>query len=104
MLKGCFHSDHDELRHSLRSVLANFRQHTASFRLLTADFPVPQHEEDPELGSVLCGALESNAWRLGQVPQFLNLEQDRWVDGDVPLHVSHHSQFFSNYSGTSFNR
>ncbi|KZW02608.1 hypothetical protein EXIGLDRAFT_759733 [Exidia glandulosa HHB12029] len=95
--------DHDELRHSLRSVLNNFRQHTASFHLLTADFPIPAYEQNPVMGTDLCGALDSSSWRLGQVPQFLNLEQDRWLDGDIGLTVSHHSQFFSNYSGTSFN-
>ena len=33
-------SDHDELRHSFRSVLKHFRAHVNSFTLFTSDFPL----------------------------------------------------------------
>ncbi|EJD55589.1 hypothetical protein AURDEDRAFT_179322 [Auricularia subglabra TFB-10046 SS5] len=89
--------DHDELRHSMRSVLANFRQHAGSFHLLTADFALPDYGPDD-----FC-PVDTSDWRVGQVPQYLDLEQDRWTDGDVALSVSHHAQFFANYTGTTFN-
>ena len=49
-------------------------------------------------------AVDTSSWRVGQIPQFLDVEQDRWTDGDIALSVSHHAQFFAKYTGTTFNR
>lgn len=90
--------DHDELRHSLRSVLANFRGYAGQFFLLTADFPLPT--TTPNLTQAL-----PPGWRLGQIPQWLDIEaRTSWVDGDVGLQVVHHAQVFQPYLGTNFNR
>ena len=89
-------SDHDELRHSFRSVLAAFRQHLNRILLLTSDFPVPS----PNLTL-------SASWRLSQLPQWLDLaKQTRsgWWDGDVSLDIVHHAEIFRPYLGTNFNR
>lgn len=89
-------SDHDELRHSFRSVLAAFRQHVSRILLLTSDFPVPP----PNITL-------SASWRLSQLPQWLDLaKQTRsgWSDGDVSLDIIHHAEIFQPYYGTNFNR
>ncbi|CCM03068.1 uncharacterized protein FIBRA_05188 [Fibroporia radiculosa] len=89
--------NHDELRHSLRSVLANFRKYIGHFRLLTSDFPVPATTPNLTL---------SASWRLGQIPQWLDLGKHThsgWKDGAVSLDVVHHAQIFSSYEGTNFN-
>ncbi|PCH40329.1 hypothetical protein WOLCODRAFT_136778 [Wolfiporia cocos MD-104 SS10] len=89
--------DHDELRHSLRSILANFRSHIGSFLLLTSDFPIP--ETTPNL--TLPGA-----WRLGQIPQWLDLSKQTrsgWRDSDVALKILHHAEIFQPYEDTIFN-
>lgn len=86
------HSDNDELRHSMRSVVANFRPWTKHFRLLTSDFPMPYNLSFPD------------DWRLGQVPQWLDESQKRWVDGDIALSVIHHAEIFEDYNDTTFNR
>ncbi|KAH9933266.1 hypothetical protein B0H21DRAFT_835315 [Amylocystis lapponica] len=92
--------DHDELRHSMRSVLLNFRPHARHFRLLTADYPVPS--TDPDLAFST-----EDGWRLGQVPQWLDLSRQTargtWRDGDVELSLTHHAEIFSPYEGTNFN-
>ncbi|KZT64246.1 hypothetical protein DAEQUDRAFT_732853 [Daedalea quercina L-15889] len=87
--------DHDELRHSFRSVLAAFRDHLNRILLLTSDFPVPFPSLAP-----------SASWRLSQLPQWLDLaKQTRsgWKDGDVVLDIIHHSEIFRPYLGTNFN-
>ncbi|EPS98615.1 hypothetical protein FOMPIDRAFT_59328 [Fomitopsis schrenkii] len=87
--------DHDELRHSFRSVLAAFRQHVSRILLLTSDFPVPP----PNITL-------SASWRLSQLPQWLDLaKQTRsgWSDGDVSLDIIHHAEIFQPYYGTNFN-
>lgn len=84
----------------MRSVLANFRPHARRFRLLAADFPVP--DDIPVINLSV-----ATDWRLGQVPQWLDLAKHTargWRDGQVLLEVHHHSQFFSPYIGTGFNR
>ncbi|KZT11751.1 uncharacterized protein LAESUDRAFT_641601 [Laetiporus sulphureus 93-53] len=91
--------DHDELRHSLRSVLAHFRTHMGTAYLLTSDFPVPA--TDPQLNFS-----RAADWRLGQVPQWLDLRQGAaggWTDEDVTLKVVHHAEVFDDYNGTVFN-
>jgi len=93
--------DHDELRYSMRSVLLNFGSYTSHFRLVTADFPYPQ---DVANGSNITSP---ELWRLGQVPQWLDMgkrtESGVWRDGAVDLAVTHHAQIFSPYNGTNFN-
>ncbi|KAH9933272.1 hypothetical protein B0H21DRAFT_780951 [Amylocystis lapponica] len=91
--------DHDELRHSMRSVLQNFRNHTARFRLLTADFPVPPEAHNGSNAS-------HPERRLGQIPQWLDVDGQNmsgWLDGAVELSATHHGQIFSPYNGTNFN-
>ncbi|KAL7279706.1 hypothetical protein ACG7TL_006113 [Trametes sanguinea] len=93
--------DHDELRHSVRSVLANFRQYANGFRILTSDF------DYPEEGIHKHPLLEHGAgsWRLGLQPQWLRSAQGqtRWQDGDVELSLTHHVQFMDPYHDTVFN-
>ncbi|KAI0927538.1 hypothetical protein AcV5_008051 [Taiwanofungus camphoratus] len=93
--------DHDELRHSMRSVLDNFRAHAGRFHLITADFPVP----DSIVNNV--NSTLDASWRLGQIPQWLDLDKRTasgdWWDGRVGLSVTHHAEIFSPYSGTNFN-
>ncbi|KAH7340746.1 hypothetical protein B0J17DRAFT_749529 [Rhizoctonia solani] len=86
--------DHDELRHSLRSVLQHFRPYTSQFHLLTSDFAFPSCSPDDYAG-----------WRLGQIPQWLRLDgPSHWKDGSVELSVVPHARFFSeNYRYTTFN-
>ncbi|CCM05604.1 uncharacterized protein FIBRA_07832 [Fibroporia radiculosa] len=89
--------DHDELRHSMRSVLANFRDYAGHFFLLTSDFPIPA--TTPNLAF-------SASWRLGQVPQWLDLSKqttEGWLDGDVSLQLVHHAEIFRPYDRTNFN-
>ncbi|PCH40334.1 hypothetical protein WOLCODRAFT_98719 [Wolfiporia cocos MD-104 SS10] len=93
--------EHDELRHSMRSVLANFRAYTARFHLLTADFPIPTvYAEKHNITS-------PERWRLGQVPQWLDLQKETntggWRSGNVELTVLHHAEIFRPYNGTNFN-
>ncbi|TFY60886.1 hypothetical protein EVJ58_g4869 [Rhodofomes roseus] len=88
--------DHDELRHSFRSVLASFRPYLNRILLLTSDFPEPA-----ALNLTL-----SASWRLSQIPQWLDLAQQTragWKDGDVPLNIIHHAEIFRPYVGTNFN-
>ncbi|KAJ3559317.1 hypothetical protein NM688_g420 [Phlebia brevispora] len=87
--------DHDELRHSMRSVLEHFRSHAGNFHLLASDFYMP-------LGPNMT---TDRPWRLGQVPQWLNTKQatQNWLDGRVHLSVAHHADIFYPYSDTIFN-
>ncbi|KAG8745306.1 hypothetical protein FRC10_008323 [Ceratobasidium sp. 414] len=86
--------DHDELRHSMRSVLQHFRQYTTRFHLITSDFAFPS-----------CNPDEYAGWRLGQVPQWLDLRRSfAWQDGGVQLNVVHHAKLFDkDYRYTTFN-
>ena len=43
-------------------------------------------------------------WRLGQVPQWLEVSDGSWVDGDVELSLIHHAELFEEYNDTIFNR
>ncbi|KAI0629884.1 hypothetical protein C8Q77DRAFT_1065020 [Trametes polyzona] len=93
--------DHDELRHSIRSVLANFRPYTNRFRILTSDFFYPEkgtskhHFPDPGAGY----------WRLGLQPQWLQPIDDstQWRDGNVQLSLTHHAHLMDPYNDTIFN-
>ncbi|KIJ52435.1 hypothetical protein M422DRAFT_64923 [Sphaerobolus stellatus SS14] len=91
--------DHDELRHSVRSVLQHFRNNTRHLKILTSDFDLPLPiKEDGEDSSV--------EKRLGLVPSWLNLTSEsapHWTDGDVGLEMVFHSQIFKDYDGSSFN-
>lgn len=86
--------DHDELRYSMRSVLANFRPYLGSFHLLTTDFAIPDTAENITVPT---------DYRLGQVPQWLNVEQRPWTDGHVDLSITHHAQIFHPYEDNIFN-
>lgn len=87
--------DHDELRHSMRSVLQHFRPHTSQFHLVTSDFAFPSCNPDQYAG-----------WRLSQIPQWLELRTaDRLTDGDVKLNIVPHAKIFNkDYKYTTFNR
>ncbi|KAF8610532.1 hypothetical protein BDV93DRAFT_517652 [Ceratobasidium sp. AG-I] len=86
--------DHDELRHSMRSVLQHFRSHTSQFHLITSDFAFPSCNPDQYAG-----------WRLGQIPQWLDLRKThRLTDGNVKLNIVHHASIFNkDYKYTTFN-
>ncbi|GJE97686.1 hypothetical protein PsYK624_139070 [Phanerochaete sordida] len=86
--------DNDELRHSMRSVLANWRNHAGRFHLITSDFAVPDS---------LTNASVPDDWRLGQVPQWLDMENRAWRDENVDLNIIHHAQIFRPYVGNNFN-
>ncbi|KAG8709620.1 Xanthine phosphoribosyltransferase 1 [Ceratobasidium sp. 423] len=81
--------EHDELRHSIRSVLDNFRRWSSRFQILAADFPFPA-----------CNLTESRNIRLGQVPQWLR--KGLRTDGSITLDVVQHAQFMSNYRQSTF--
>ncbi|KZV94600.1 hypothetical protein EXIGLDRAFT_767013 [Exidia glandulosa HHB12029] len=88
--------DHDELRHSMRSVLRHFRPHLSRVHLVTADLPPPSNVNE----TVECASSTS---RLGQIPQWLMLGTLDTADGSVSFSLRHHSQFFTQYSDTVFN-
>jgi hypothetical protein len=91
-------SDHDELRHSIRSVLRYFGGHTAQLHIVTSDFPIPI--------PVMDGGMPYNGTRrLGLVPRWLDPARlGNWRDGDVRLGLKYHSEMFQAYNGSSFNR
>ncbi|KAI8994106.1 hypothetical protein BD414DRAFT_273374 [Trametes punicea] len=93
--------DHDELRHSIRSVLANYRPYSNRFRIITSDFDYPEE-----------GAYNQNFpvpgagyWRLGLQPQWLETSGNstEWRDGHIQLSLTHHAHFMEPYNFTSFN-
>ena len=88
-------SDHDELRFSMRSVLKHFRASLRQFHLVTADFGIPDTE--PRM------PMEPD-FRLGQVPQWLKVQDTAWKDGHVKLSTIHHAEIFDPYNDTIFNR
>ncbi|KZV97495.1 hypothetical protein EXIGLDRAFT_703164, partial [Exidia glandulosa HHB12029] len=101
--------EHDELRHSFRSVLQHFRPHVNRIHLVTGDLPVPNDEgndtyaintQDQESAPCPHARQTQTVPRLGQVPAWLNTSQP---DGDVQIDVTHHSQYFSQYTDTVFN-
>jgi len=84
------HSDHDELKHSIRSVLQHFGGHTTQFHLVAADMPHPDNR---------------NPFRLGLMPQWLNSDaMGHWKHGHISLALQHHSQLFIGPGRPSFNR
>nr|VWO99700.1 Uncharacterized protein [Ganoderma boninense] len=96
--------DHDELRHSLRSVLANFRPYTRRFRILSSDIDYPT--EDPEDSMRSFPDPGPGYWRLGLQPQWLDAGDNitpEWRDGDIRLSLTHHAHFFEPYNRTIFN-
>ena len=87
--------DHDELRYSFRSVLANFRPYLGRFHLLTTDFAMPENTGNNSIPI---------DYRLGQVPQWLDTDRRPWADGHVELSIKHHAQIFHPYEDNIFNR
>lgn len=84
------HSDHGELKHSIRSVLQHFGGHTTQFHLVAADMPHPDG---------------GNPFRLGLMPQWLNFDaMDHWKHDHIGLTLQHHSQVFISPGRPSFNR
>ncbi|CAE6481932.1 unnamed protein product [Rhizoctonia solani] len=81
--------EHDELRHSIRSVLDSFGRWTPRFYILAADFPLPA-----------CNLTDSRDVRLGQVPQWLR--KSLRTDGSITLDVVQHAQFMSDYRQSTF--
>ena len=67
-----------------------------NFHLIASDYPVPPLENVTE---------DATGWRLGQVPQWLNVKQStkKWRDGRVELSIVHHANIFSPYNDTIFN-
>ncbi|OSX57791.1 hypothetical protein POSPLADRAFT_1067806 [Postia placenta MAD-698-R-SB12] len=97
VMEARLYRDHDELRHSMRSVLLNFRKYAGRFFLLTSDFSIPVTTPNLTL---------SSSWRLGQTPQWLDLgkrKRSGWLDGSVNLDLLHHANIFRDYDGTVFN-
>lgn len=87
--------DNDELRHSMRSVLANYRPYTQRFHLITSDFAIPESISNMSF---------PESWRLGQVPQWLEMANRDWRDSGIDLNIIHHADIFQPYYGNSFNR
>ncbi|KAI0741527.1 hypothetical protein C8Q80DRAFT_1273944 [Daedaleopsis nitida] len=93
--------DHDELRHSIRSVLENFRPYTNRFHVLTSDLDYAEQQANLSLPYPGPGR-----WRLGLHPQWLDTAQNdslEWRDGDVQLSLTHHAHFFEPYNHSIFN-
>ncbi|KAI1789382.1 hypothetical protein LXA43DRAFT_893004 [Ganoderma leucocontextum] len=96
--------DHDELRHSLRSVLANFRPYIRRFRILSSDIDYPAEDSDESMRSFPDPG--PGYWRLGLQPQWLDTADNvtpEWRDGDIQLSLTHHAHFFEPYNRTIFN-
>ncbi|QRV88871.1 exopolysaccharide phosphotransferase [Ceratobasidium sp. AG-Ba] len=83
--------EHDELRHSIRSVQDHFGRSSKWYHILASDFPFPA-----------CNSSTAQGMRLGQVPQWLDLGQTSWSDNGVSLNLVHHSEFMSDYRQTTF--
>ena len=81
--------ERDELRFSTRSILEHFRPYTDRLQIITNDMRMPD------------GTVEH---RIGQAPQWLDLNEEEWTDGDVRLNVKHLAHIFTNYNDTLFNR
>ncbi|KAF9517786.1 hypothetical protein BS47DRAFT_1325910 [Hydnum rufescens UP504] len=80
--------EHDELRHSIRSVFHHFNPHLASVHVVTSDVSAP-----------LCEPQPSHQWRLGHIPQWLDIEGTH----SIPINIWHHAQIFDEYKTSSFN-
>ena len=80
--------DHDELRYSIRSILHYFKPYLSSVHLVTSDLTAP-----------LCGPQISHRWRLGHIPQWLDLDGIH----SPQLNIWHHAEIFDNYVTSSFN-
>ncbi|KAF8588240.1 hypothetical protein K439DRAFT_670883 [Ramaria rubella] len=89
--------NHDELRHSIRSVLKHFVGSTTQLHIVTSDFKLPLPVMD---GNVTV----HEPHRLGLVPRWLDPERVmEWQDGNVRLGMKYHSEIFRAYNGSSFN-
>ena len=102
-----FHScsDHDELRHSIRSVLKHFSGSTTQLHIVTSDFtlPIPVTDGDEEINGTR--RLYLGTRRLGLVPRWLDPKGAlEWRDGDVRLGIKYHSEIFRTITRSSFNR
>ncbi|KAF7981941.1 hypothetical protein HWV62_30723 [Athelia sp. TMB] len=89
-------TDHGELVHSLRSVVASLSpHHLARFTLITTDLPVTAFADSPE---ELEGVGEwdgEGGVRMGQVPVWLDLEGQRCEAGmGVGVSMRHHWELF----------
>lgn len=82
----------DELRYSVRSVLANFRRTAGRLWVVTSDFPFP-------------GCDGRSGWRVGQVPRWLSQRErnlnETWRDGGTELQLLHHSDVFEPLGNAS---
>ncbi|KAF7980664.1 hypothetical protein HWV62_37083 [Athelia sp. TMB] len=107
--------DHDELRHSFRSVLRHFRSYIRSLTLFTSDFPAGDADYEviqeildaygdgtPEM-DVEYSDLGNSQLRLGLRPSWLRPNARAWRDGDAELGLQFQSEVFESYAGTSFN-
>ncbi|KAF7969529.1 hypothetical protein HWV62_26969, partial [Athelia sp. TMB] len=97
-------TDHGELVHSLRSVVASLSPaHLAGFTLITTDLPVSAFAESPaELEGVGEWAGEGEGVRMGQVPVWLDLEGQRCEAGTgVGVSMRHHWDLFKMRAATS---
>ena len=101
--------EHDELRHSFRSVVQHFRPHVRKLHLVTGDLPVPdilharvaaQTAGLNDESSPCPDARKQMVPRIGQVPSWLNTNK---YDGDIRVDITHHSQYFAQYNDTIFN-
>ncbi|KAF8501253.1 hypothetical protein JB92DRAFT_2976612 [Gautieria morchelliformis] len=89
--------DHDEIRHSIRSVLKHFSGSTTQLYIVTSDFSIPIPVMDGD-------DLINGTRRLGLVPRWLDPEAaSEWRDGDVRLGMKYHSEIFPRGYGSSFN-
>ena len=79
----------------MRSVLSSYRYHTGRFHLITSDFAIPDNTQNLSI---------PDDWRLGQVPQWLDMTNRDWTDGNIELNVVHHAEIFQPYTSNSFNR
>jgi hypothetical protein len=78
----------------MRSVLANYRPYIRQFHLITSDFAMPEEAANYSF---------PESWRLGQVPQWLDMTNRDWRDGEVDLEIVHHAEIFRPYTTNSFN-
>ncbi|KAF8516808.1 hypothetical protein BU17DRAFT_92394 [Hysterangium stoloniferum] len=89
--------NHDELRHSIRSVLKHFRHSTSRLHIITSDFHVPIPVMD---GETVVDARR----RFGLVPSWLDIRHTSIsYDRNVQLKISFHSEIFKANNSPSFN-
>lgn len=91
--------EHDELRYSMRAIMAAFGPETIrSIKLMTTDFPVDRAPPSSLATAANASARIEGELHLGQVPHWLDVEQAGLPEGYPRVEMVHHSSMFTNAS------